>query len=191
MSKAVLISIKSEWCDFIKLGMKTVEVRKSRPRLDTPFKVYIYCTIHGGSFLVGGKHPLSGNGMVVGEFICNKVETLSPNQVFDADAVFHSTCLTSKQIIEYSDKKVLYFWHISDLKIYDKPKELSEFGRYGKVICPQILCGSGKCGHWRYMRVNADEYDYDCDCNGLLDDFISLSRPPQSWCYVEEREDNA
>ena len=147
MSKAVLISIKSEWCDFIKLGMKTVAVRKSRPKLDVPFKVYIYCTIHGCSFLVGRKHPLSGNGKVVGEFICNKVETLNPNQVFDADAVFSSTCLTRKQIIEYSDndKKTLYFWHISDLKIYDRPKELSEF---------------------------------------------KVTRPPQSWQYVEEREDN-
>ncbi|MGN1105245.1 MAG: ASCH domain-containing protein [Huintestinicola sp.] len=103
MSKAVLISINPEWCDFIKLGTKTVEVRKSRPKLNVPFKVYIYCTIHGCSFLVGRKHPLSGNGMVVGEFICNKIEVLDPNQVFDADAVFSSTCLTSKQIIEYSD----------------------------------------------------------------------------------------
>lgn len=185
MSKAVLISIKSEWCDFIKLGMKTVEVRKSRPRLDTPFKVYIYCTIHGGSFLVGGKHPLSGNGMVVGEFICNKVETLSPNQVFDADAVFHSTCLTSKQIIEYSDKKALYFWHISDLKIYDRPKELREF----RVPCAEYERDNPRCGNCRYYYSESNEaiefYD-ECSCDGLK----YIERAPQSWCYVEEREDN-
>ena len=44
MSKAVLISINPEWCDLILRGDKTAEVRKTKPKLETPFKVYIYCT---------------------------------------------------------------------------------------------------------------------------------------------------
>ena len=44
MSKAVLLSIKPQYCELIASGKKTVEVRKTRPKLDTPFKVYIYCT---------------------------------------------------------------------------------------------------------------------------------------------------
>ena len=44
MSKAVLISIKPKWCELIASGKKTVEVRKTNPKLDTPFKCYIYCT---------------------------------------------------------------------------------------------------------------------------------------------------
>ena len=44
MSKAVLISIRPKWCELIANGTKTVEVRKSRPKLHTPFKCYIYCT---------------------------------------------------------------------------------------------------------------------------------------------------
>ena len=44
MSKAVLISIRPEWCEKIINGQKTIEVRKTRPKMDTPFKCYIYCT---------------------------------------------------------------------------------------------------------------------------------------------------
>lgn len=44
MSKAILMSIRPEWCDLILQGKKTVEVRKTRPKMKTPFKVYIYCT---------------------------------------------------------------------------------------------------------------------------------------------------
>lgn len=42
MSKAILMSIRPEWCDLILQGKKTVEVRKTRPKMKTPFKVYIY-----------------------------------------------------------------------------------------------------------------------------------------------------
>lgn len=42
--KAVLISIRPKWCELIATGQKTVEVRKTRPKLETPFKCYIYKT---------------------------------------------------------------------------------------------------------------------------------------------------
>lgn len=44
MAKAVLISIRPEWVKKILDGEKTLEVRKNRPNMETPFKVYIYCT---------------------------------------------------------------------------------------------------------------------------------------------------
>ena len=131
MSKAVLISIRPEWCDLIKNGIKTLEIRKSRPKLEEPFKVYIYCTI-GCSFLIGGKHPLSGNGKIIGEFVCDNVTVFS---VLDngsvQDFIFNkleNSCLSYGEISRYIGiNKVGYSWHISDLKIYDKPRELSEF----------------------------------------------------------------
>ena len=46
--KAVLISIRPEWVDKILAGKKTLEVRKNRPNMGTPFKCYIYCTNNGG-----------------------------------------------------------------------------------------------------------------------------------------------
>jgi predicted transcriptional regulator len=45
VSKAVLISIQPKWCEKIANGKKTVEVRKNRPKLETPFKCYIYFTL--------------------------------------------------------------------------------------------------------------------------------------------------
>ena len=45
MSKAVMLSIRPKWCEKIASGKKTIEVRKTRPKLETPFKCYIYCTL--------------------------------------------------------------------------------------------------------------------------------------------------
>jgi len=219
-----IISIKPKWCELIANGQKTVEVRKSRPKLETPFKVYIYCTkakkyfFHGGigealydlyrmpsgeiKFGYSGELMCCGkpynkdnflNGKVIGEFVCDYVsEFVYNNGGFlikdDVPTTINATkqsCLTDTEFRKYAKEDNVYGWHISDLKIYDRPKELSEFGRYGNsIICLRVRCD--KCVHLKYMRVNRDEYDYDCECNGLLDNFISLNRPPQSWRYVEE-----
>lgn len=203
MSKAVLISIKPEWCSLIATGKKTVEVRKTIPKIDTPFKCYIYCTKAPKGWFFMNAPDVRRDRKVIGEFICDKIERFSTCTVegstISEKEIVEKSCMTIQRLAQYEVDSIpkdftickigLYGWHISDLKIYDKPKELREFGRYDKpIICPQVRCG--KCGHWRYMRVNADEYDYDCDCNGLLDNIVYLNRPPQSWCYVEEREDN-
>ena len=45
MSKAVMLSIRPKWCKKIVNGEKTIEVRKTRPNIATPFKCYIYCTM--------------------------------------------------------------------------------------------------------------------------------------------------
>ena len=66
--KAILLSIRPEWCDLIIRGQKTIEVRKTRPKLETPFKVYIYCTGHDGWVM---KSPKAGvqkmDSRVIGE----------------------------------------------------------------------------------------------------------------------------
>lgn len=78
MSKAVLISIQPDWCKKILSGEKTVEVRKTRPKLETPFKVYIYCTKTAEGWL--RTIPVQGwqrmDGFVIGEFTCYKIDTI-------------------------------------------------------------------------------------------------------------------
>lgn len=79
MSKAVLISINPKWCKLIASGKKTVEVRKTHPKLETPFKCYIYCTKDNTDYVpsriwwkadkTGFQHIL--NGKVIGEFVCD------------------------------------------------------------------------------------------------------------------------
>lgn len=86
MSKAVMISIRPKWCEKICNGEKTIEVRKTRPKLETPFKCYIYCTLpkypHEDFIATDYPNPqFYGGGKVIGEFICDRVyklETQSP-----------------------------------------------------------------------------------------------------------------
>lgn len=124
MGKAVLISIRPEWVKKILSGEKTLEVRRTRPKLETPFKSYIYCTNSGVAMGMCGKH-----GKVVGEFTCSKVTNLFSNSRFwlNEDDVLQ-TCLSAEEIRKYANgANGLYGWHISDFKAYENPKKLGDF----------------------------------------------------------------
>lgn len=188
MRKAVLISIQPKWCELIANGKKTVEVRKTKPKIDTPFKCYIYCTnnqVFAQSSMEGEYFtaPKSGlrelelcgskilSGKVIGEFICDDITKFAVDPKYDnltlISMSMHS-CLSKPQLEDYCSGYWLYGWHISDLKIYDRPKELREFS--------PANCGKKKC--------------FACECFDVEKPSCTLKRPPQSWCYVEEREDN-
>ena len=172
MSKAVLISIRPKWCELIANGTKTVEVRKSRPKLETPIKCYIYCTQSGGAPGLRKKH-----GKVIGEFTCNRIDRLAPANepygIYDIDDDYVlQTCLENGALWDYGHGTPLFGWHISDLRIYDQPRELTEF----RWACPNDLyCES--CA--MYSNNNGI-----CNNGALL-----LRHPPQSWCYVEAMKD--
>lgn len=118
MSKAVLISIRPKWCDLIASGKKTVEVRKTKPNAILPLKCYIYQTL-----------PKSGDwnerdGRIIGEFVCHNIYPVCAGYI-------HGACLEYEEITNYlCENGHGWGWHISDLVIYDKPKELSEFYRW-------------------------------------------------------------
>ena len=178
--QSVMISIRPQWCELIANGRKTIEVRKTRPKLETPFKCYIYCTketrtnmlhlyINGGigrqKFGItehwrSGKEVVDVNphlpayrfssylaeGKVIGEFVCDEILQFNHDDynspAYDiSDDDLNRTCLFQEDLYKYASGKTLYGWHISDLIIYDEPRELSEY---------------------------------------------KINRPPQSWCYVEE-----
>lgn len=135
--KSVIISIRPKWCEKIVSGEKTIEVRKTKPKIDGKFKCYIYCTsikalnlsayceIHAKT----GGHIDDWNGKVIGEFVCNYVETMKYPHNGLVDIVDErESCVSARELIQYSNGNLLYAWHISALKIYDKPRELSEFG---------------------------------------------------------------
>lgn len=125
--KSVLISIKPKYCELIANGKKTVEVRKNRPKLDIPFKCYIYCTKHGYSREEAEEiFGCCWNGKVIGEFLCDGI--ISHCEMANADIAEQQGKIKREDLFKYANGKELYGWHISDLKIYDKPKELSEFG---------------------------------------------------------------
>jgi predicted transcriptional regulator len=164
-----MLSIRPKWVEKIANGEKTIEVRKTRPKLDTPFKCYIYCTLQGcNEFFrvdLGGDVAkwnrgkwADRKGKVIGEFTCERIALIAYDGgelSSTTNAAFsHATCLTQSEIIAYiGDKGRCYGWHMSNLRIYDTPRELSEFTGL------------------RDTRFGAAPYD--------------IKRAPQSWCYVE------
>ena len=80
-------------------------------------------------------------------------------------------CVPYEFLVEYAKgKEYLYANVIGRVERYDKPKELSEFGQkcdMAYVIrCRDCLIRKG--------------WDGFCEVMGK-----PLTRPPQSWCYVE------
>lgn len=196
MNKAVLISIRPKWCEKIASGEKTIEVRKTRPKLDTPFKCYIYCTIGGRDLNIpisqerlmrdyletGSMKSLNcplGNGKVVGEFTCDRIYKLAPLN-HAPDDVERQACLTREEIVQYL-KGVGYGWHISNLKIYDMPRELSEFSPECTYKADDGTCPS------RRVACSFQRYDYNQDGTiNIVECGRVIKRAPQSWCYAEE-----
>ena len=184
MAKAVLISIRPEWVKKILDGEKTLEVRKTRPKLEASFKVYIYCTAGNLSYEVnnGMTCNISGGKLVVGEFVCDKIDTVNPGiepyGIYDVDDDFVAqTGLVNGALWDYGKGATLYGWHVSKLEIYDMPKELNEFWFPPELYCKKERCGG--CPYDQVADVNS-EYSFDCEWKR------PLTRPPQSWCYVEE-----
>lgn len=138
MSKAVLISIRPEWCEKIINGRKTIEVRKTRPKMDTPFKCYIY---------------KCGNGKVVGEFLCDQIININGAGRIPSD-VARPTCLEPAELHRYLGAATGFGWRISDLRVYDHPRDL-----------------------WEFTGLRQTKF-------GLAPG--PITRPPQSWRYVEE-----
>lgn len=187
MANAVLISIRPEWVNRIISGEKTVEIRKNRPSLKTPYKCYVYVTKQRKPFTVrtSGRRY---DGRVVAEFICDKITRLThigftgcpginlvamPNNYTADDSFnFSDSCLTIGQMEEYLNGGDGYAWHVSELEIYDAPKELNEFHTWKK-------CKS--CSKSGYEST-ACAYDENCMVPAMI------TKAPQSWCFVEELE---
>ena len=214
---AVLLSVRPTWCENIchQIGTKngkpvyekSLEVRKSRPKIPTPFKCYIYCTAPKKFYTVSehmatsaeylhlcdGEVTMSDgfeffgredcevlNRRIIGEFVCDCItgifniatdswKCLAGN-VHEAEKkmVEHDALLSESDLHAYANGKNCYGWHISALKVYNKPRELSEFKQCHK--CPY--------GPMERCR----EHEFSCD------GAYNLSRAPQSWCYVKPLE---
>ena len=183
--KAIIQAYNPEEVERIARGEQTVKVCKTAPK-NTPFKVYMYQTKESkrrfldhrfNSFFAGTSHH-TDMGKVMGEFVCDRViccQTYYGNSgenhltnLFGNEV--KQTCLTEEELFNYivGNKKegTGWLWHVSDLKIYDKPKELSEFK------------------HW----VNDKDYNgWNEQRTRIIKGFVlrPLTRPPQSWCYIE------
>ena len=182
--KAVMLSIRPQWCEKIFNGSKTIEVRKSRPSLDMPFKVYVYETkaqfvksVRGACTTYG-----YGRGKVIGSFVC--CGCMRPNNSLSLMAV--KSLLTIEELFEYSNGKALYGWHITEPKLFEKPIELGEFCvPCKKYNDSELHCMEWGCEHYSFFSCANGDAEEECLCNGHK----PLRRPPQSYCYVEVEND--
>lgn len=196
MNKAVMLSIQPYWVFLIIAHLmgwnihqeKTIEVRKDYPKAsDWNKRVHIYCSKNRKSFnrIPKEYQPLMEKflGSVIGEFVCDSISILPA--IFIAKNVYGASenaqrfasesCLTQQELIAYcGTNDFLYGWHISNLKIYDTPKELGEF---------YVKCGDRKikCDDCKYKKQDSWFDPPYCEVDG----YISLASPFQSWGYVD------
>lgn len=197
MSKAVLISIRPKWCELIASGKKTIEVRKTAPKIETPFKCYIYET-QGKTDTPwmdeDGHMVFRGRGAVIGEFVCDRIiewhyipdpdESADPGSMaYDVLTVDgEKTGLEYDDFADYGKGAPLYGWHISNIVIYDEPKKLTDFIRPSGGCCNE-----GKCTGCNFFdKGNGYNVEDDCLAAFDTDSYSIVTRPPQSWGYVEE-----
>ncbi len=178
--KSIITSVSPYLCEKIASGDCKILVKKSTPK-EVPFRAYIYCTKtknkwslcdYEGAYQNSEGEIVYAQQHVIGEFICDRVYNIdylpkeyegNPSQF--SEFICNNSCLSFEQIMEYKKGKTIYGWHITDLKLYDKPKELNEF-----------------CCH---------DNTYDNAFGWAFEDRAKstpLTRPPQSWQYVEEVE---
>lgn len=204
--KSVMISIKPKWCELIASGRKTIEVRKSSPKLEAPFKCYIYCTQaripirDSGRILMYEDDLALTNRWDQGKLVENPCGTMMEGEFF----------LNGKVIGEFVCDEVLQFYHddynssaydISDddlnrtcllqedLYRYASGKTLYGWHISGLVIYdkPMELGDFWKAGKCPYVTENGCTYRGHCSRAGQTNRCGEpLARPPQSWCYCEE-----
>lgn len=200
--QGVMLSIQPKWCELIANVKKTIEIRKTMPTIATPFKCYIYCTQGMPLWTSGiiGKMADKANGKVIGEFVCNKIDRigkrgvnhnfdycyLSLNKFGNDDIEIEITdvkksCISKDELNIYGKKSHhLFAWHMSNLVIYDEPKELNEFRNVCKYRNDDNSC--------KYREIECDCVKFDFNPDGSVNFAACLNfmtRPPQSWCYVE------
>lgn len=194
--RAIMKSVSPRICEKVANGDCTILVSKTAPKCEESFKCYIYCT-SAKPYLYKEANPpfelfldselYKGEGYddrlfsskVIGEFICDRID-----EIYQCNSgwVKENACISKDEFFDYLgiprgthfgyDKKA-YAWHISDLKIYDKPKELSEFGR---PCTYKGICYS--CKRFRPNGIPSPAPYGFCE--------TKITCAPQGWCYVEE-----
>lgn len=189
----ILMSIKPQWCEKIFNGEKTIEVRRTRPKLEPPFEVLVYET--KGQFIKSVKGACTtygyGRGKVIGSFVCDKIEEIEPSAEWSSygydtvdDDLLKEMRLERGYLEKYGAGVTLYGWYITEPKLFDKPRELCEFC----VPCKEYDSDKPhcwECDYYKYSPNDSGDAQEECLCGGSK----PLRRPPQSWCRVEDKKE--
>lgn len=130
---AVMINLSPEECMRIATGEQKALLRKLKPNLNTPFKVYILCS--------KSETRVFGNDK---SFLTDSFKLLKSEKDFERTScdthylvqgwiekalaeIIEDTCSDYSSLYSYLAKKSAYAWYVSDLKFYDKSKSVSDF----------------------------------------------------------------
>lgn len=206
--KAILMSIKPKWCEKIFSGKMTIKVCKTAFKLETPFKVYVYCTkermtrvpslsayLHKNEPKVCAEYGTIETWSEIGDVIVNP-HLASKHVSFGMHGkVVGEFVFDEVDEYTFSDYEACYRINDVDLtKTCLNHPELIEYGG-GKTLHgmhitePKIYDTPRELGEfktpekWSHMVVKHD--------NSLtfIDGYVGgepLKRAPSSWCYVEE-----
>lgn len=184
--KSIILSCTPAECEKIANGDMSILVRKKAPK-EVPFKAYVYETKHATEMPwvdEDGHFIFRGRGQVLGEFVCDKLDKYTFSHYEAEYRVTHieqeAMCLNQPELIRYGKGKPLYGLHITALKIYDEPKKLHEFRACNfKSMNGTAVCNNYDCKY--YQDSGSYMIPPSCAKNGCR-----VTRPPQSWQYVEE-----
>lgn len=188
--KSIMLAIQPQWVEKILSGEKTIEVRKTAPK-ETPFKGYIYQTRKKWLYKIL-PWLREGQGKVVAEFICNRVEDFSEWK-YDYPSLLRHIDLYAGTKGDYhflnnylKGKKKGYALYITDLKIYDQPKELSEFvsDKECTMDYQEDNCSYCKSAFFYNEDKHSGESETAIKC--LTNYMKPLTKAPQSWQFVKE-----
>ena len=193
----VLISLKPYYYYLIGENIKKVEVRKTYPKAeDWSRGAWFYMSRDENSF---GKIPKEFQekyrkhfGKVGMRFVCPKIshwwwssydgDFNDGGEYNITDDELKATCLNYSEFENYGDTKILHGLNITDLVVYDEPRELWEF----KTICKEYGSDNPNCTECHYY-IDGMCYEYDesdCGCSGRK----PITRPPQSWQFCVATE---
>lgn len=212
---SVMLSIQPKWCELIANGEKTIEIRKTKPKLETPFKCYIYCTKAKKHFSHNGireaedelyrlpdgkiKFGYSGelmlhddydennflNGKVIGEFMCDNVDMFYYGVQTPCDATSYFDCYKG-----YSEE----LYQMEESHCITK-QEINNYGNnstlYAWHISDLVIYDKPKklseFYHNRSIQCMSTEFNIEGVTHYPVKRKIiePIIRPPQSWCYCK------
>lgn len=116
--RTVIITIKPRHLNDILAGKKSLELRKTFPKIKPPFNVE--CCESGSG------------GQIKGQFICEGIKTVYPSAM-DTKAVAEAACVRDEELRAYAGDKQIYAWSVADVVDYSKcegwfVKHVTDFG---------------------------------------------------------------
>lgn len=203
--KAVLISIRPEWCEKILNGEKTIEIRKTRPKLDTPFKGYIYSTKPSRSKMWRAGEHMCFNDDELYRDTKGKIKYGCSIELMACDDYSADNFLNGKVIGEFSCDRIDDISLTDEGYDFDVPKmtclryeELEAYldrkKGYGWHISDLKIYDEPKplsaFRLWNRPECAYGDLGFATpkSCDGCNNPPCHVQRAPQSWCYVEELE---